>query len=502
MNFEEIVKGLPVKVLKSSGDREISSVEFDSRKVKEGSLFIAVKGFTVDGHDFVKSAVEKGCAAILVDSSRDHLSSEELLAMTSGMDIAVAEIEDTRHAMALVASAFYGHPADKLDCVGVTGTKGKTTTTFMIYSILKHAGRIPGLIGTVFNIAGDKRSESHHTTPESVELYSMIGEMADLDSDSLVMEVSSLGLKFDRVCGLRFDVACFTNLYEDHIGGNEHPDMEDYADSKIRIFDSAENAVVNLDGNIPERGIAKAKACPKVFTISLKEDADVTAYDIRHETRDGRPGSAFMLRSPWYEGEVFVGLPGLFNVYNALFAISAAGILGVSLENVRGALEKVFVPGRVQPIPNKLGISVLVDYAHNAVALESVIKAMRDVCEGRIITLFGCGGNRAKSRRYEMGEVSGKLSDLTVITSDNPRDEEPMAIIEDILTGMNKTDGEYITIPDRREAIGEAIRRAKPGDIVLIAGKGHENYQIFGKETRHFDDAEEAKKVIAELEGV
>lgn len=502
MNFEEIIKGLPVRVLKSSSDREISSVEFDSRKVKEGSLFIAVKGFTVDGHDFVKSAVEKGCAALLVDSSRDRLDENELLSLTSGKDIAVAEIDNTRHAMALVASAFYGHPADRLDSIGVTGTKGKTTTTFMIYSILKQAGRIPGLIGTVVNIAGDKQEESHHTTPESVELYSMMNEMVRCDSDSLVMEVSSLGLKFDRVYGLKFDVACFTNLYEDHIGGNEHPDMEDYADSKIRIFESARNAVINLDGNIPERGIMKAKSCPNVYTVSLKEDADVTAYDVVHETRDGRPGSVFKLRSPWYEGEVFVGLPGLFNVYNALFAISAAGILGVDLKDVKEALAGVFVPGRVQPIPNRLGISVLVDYAHNAVALESVINAMRDVCSGRIITLFGCGGNRARSRRYEMGEVSGKLSDLTVITSDNPRDEEPMAIIEDILTGMKKTEGEYITIPDRREAIGEAIRRAQPGDLVLIAGKGHENYQIFGKETRHFDDAEEAKKVIAELEDV
>lgn len=479
--------------------KRITSVEYDSRKVADGSMFVAIKGFTSDGHDFIEKAVEAGASAVAVDKNRENYPNEELQALVSGKDVTVVEIEDTRKAIALLSATFYNHPEDRLDLVGVTGTKGKTTITFMIREILKRAGHESGLIGTVCNMIGDEKRKASHTTPESHEVYELLEEMARKSFDSCVMEVSSQGLKLDRVYGLRFDVGCFTNLYEDHIGPNEHPDMEDYLNCKLRIFDSSRTAVVNNDCPVSKTVIEYASGKCPVYTYGLTPDSDCYASNIKAEKRNGITGTSFDLVSPWYEGEIFVALPGKFNVYNALCAISVAGLLKVSFDKVTGALANVFVPGRVQPVKNDLGISILVDYAHNAASLENVLLTLKEYTEGKIITVFGCGGNRSTTRRFEMGEVSGKLSDYTVITSDNPRKEEPMQIIDNIVTGMERTDGEYEVVPDRAEAISKAIASAKPGDTVLIAGKGHEDYQIFADRTIHFDDCEVAAEAALKI---
>ena len=314
------------------------------------------------------------------------------------------------------------------------------------------------------------------------------------------MEVSSQGLKLDRVYGIRYRCACFTNLYEDHIAPNEHPDMEDYMRCKLKIFDNCENGIINTDCEAGRQAAEYASSRCNVITYGLAEGAQVRASDLTKKRMGHVTGTEFTVTSPFYNGRVFTALPGEFNVYNALCAITCAGVLGVDFEAVKQALGEISVPGRVQPVENNLEITILVDYAHNAAALESVVRTLRDYTEGRIITVFGCGGNRSRTRRFEMGEVSGNLSDYTVITSDNPRNEAPEAIIEDIVTGISKTSGKYEIVQDRSEAICRAIEMAAPGDTVLIAGKGHEDYQIFADKTIHFDDHEQAQLAVKKAE--
>ncbi|MBR2295229.1 MAG: UDP-N-acetylmuramoyl-L-alanyl-D-glutamate--2,6-diaminopimelate ligase [Clostridiales bacterium] len=497
IRLNNLLHGTDARIICGDGKKKITAVEYDSRKIVPGALFIAVKGFTSDGHDYISKALELGASAIVVDGNRDNYPDEELISMAG--DATVIEIRDTRKAMASLSANFYNHPEDRLDLVGVTGTKGKTTITFMIRSILKCAGHDTGLIGTVCNMIGEEKRHSEHTTPESHEIYGLLEEMAEKSFDSCVMEVSSQGLKLDRVYGLRFDCGCFTNLYEDHIAPNEHPDMEDYFNCKMKIFDSSKTAVINSDCERSEDAVAYAsERCP-VYTFGLTDKSDCYAKNIRKERRNGVTGTVFDLVSPWYEGEIFVALPGKFNVYNALCAICVAGILKIDIDPVREALSTVFVPGRVQSVRNDLDISIIVDYAHNAASLENVVTTLKEYTEGRVITVFGCGGNRSRTRRFEMGEVSGNLSDYTVITSDNPRKEEPVDIIADIVTGIEKTKGLYEIVPDRTEAILRAIEKAKPGDTVLIAGKGHEDYQIFADRTIHFDDCEVASRMASEV---
>ena len=491
-----LFQDIPARLIAGDMNERVDCVVYDSRKAGENSLFVAIKGFNSDGHSYIPDVLSKGASCIVAETGNETFSEDELRKIASEHNASVLMLDDTKKGIALISAAYYGHPEDRLDLVGVTGTKGKTTTTFMMHEILRRDDHKTGLIGTVKNIIGDEEMHSVHTTPQAHELYELFDKLARKGFDSCVMEVSSLGLKFDRVYGLRFDVACFTNLYEDHISEEEHPDMEDYLVSKLKIFDSCRTAVINRDCEAAGRAIAYAsERCP-VYTYGLTDEADCYAYDIKKVRKGHVTGSSFKVRSPWYNTEFFVALPGIFNIYNALCAICTAGILKADEKNVREGLEKVFVPGRVQPVENDLGISILVDYAHNAASLKSVLETLREYTEGRIITVFGCGGNRSRTRRFEMGEVSGDLSDLTIITSDNPRNEEPAAIINDIVTGISKTDGKFETIEDRYEAIEHAVFIASPGDTVLIAGKGHEDYQIFADRTIRFVDHEAALKAV------
>ena len=496
-----LLQGLNYTLLTGDLKRRITSVEYDSRKIGNAGLFVAIKGFTSDGHDFIKTALSSGAACIVADKNRDILEDSELIALAQEFDATVVTAEDTRKAIAVLSANFFEHPEDRLDLVGVTGTKGKTTVTFMLHEILKRDDHGTGLIGTVCNLVGEEKRKASHTTPESHEVYEFLEELARKNFDSCVMEVSSQGLKLDRVYGLKFDIGCFTNLYEDHIAPNEHPDMEDYFNCKLKIFDSSAIGVVNSDCDVADRVIEYASSRCRIYTYGLTSDSDCYATDIKTVRKGSVTGTEFNVVSPWYEGPMFVALAGKFNVYNALCAICVAGILKVDYSKVKEALATLKVPGRLQPVENEMGVNILVDYAHNAASLENVLETLREYTPGRVITVFGCGGNRSVTRRFEMGEVSGKLSDYTIITSDNPRKEEPEAIIKDIVTGMNRTSGKYETVIDRKSAIFKAVDMAEEGDTVLIAGKGHEDYQIFADKTIFFDDAITAAEAVKETEG-
>ena len=500
MKLEELLRNVDYDYVAGSLDKIVEGVEFDSRKVTVNSLFVAVIGFKSDGHSYIEKAIEQGASVIVVDAQRKVYGKSELEKISADKDVTFIEAKDNRIALAQCSSSFYGLPQNKLDIFGVTGTKGKTTTTFMLYEIFKACEDKSGLIGTVCNIVDGMQEKAIHTTPESKDLYELLGRFVSSSSRRIAMEVSSQGLKLNRTYGLKYKIACFTNLYEDHIAPEEHPDMEDYLRCKLKIFDTADIAVVNGDSNEAARVLAYAgDSCKSVITYGFSNEYDCYATDVRPEQRDGTVGTCFNVVSPWYKGEIFIPIPGDFNVYNALCALCVAGVENISFDIVKTALEGVFVPGRLQSVKNNQGFSCVVDYAHNAASLESVLKALRGYTEHEIITVFGCGGQRAIQRRFEMGEVSGKYSDLTVITSDNPRGENPSDIIENIITGIEKTDGKYIVIPDRKEAISYAVQRAKKGDMILIAGKGHEDYQIFADRTIHFDDFETATEIIGAL---
>ena len=488
------------RVITGNSRVKVTSVEFDSRKVTEGSLFVAVKGFTSDGHSYIKSALEKGASVIVADENDCPYTDEELKAMAEGTGACVLKAKDTRLQCALLSREFFGHPEKKLNMIGITGTKGKTTIAFMVRDILETAGKKSGLIGTVCDIIGDEKIHAAHTTPEARDNYEMLARMAECGSDACVMEVSSQGLKLDRVYGIVYDVGCYTNFYEDHIGGNEHPDMQDYLNCKLKLWEQTKTAVINMDTPVSGEFYVKAQQCGcQIITYGLSDTCDVQAYDLENGMKDGRAGTYFSLLSPWYNGRLFVAIPGEFNVYNALCALTAAFLSGADAKAVEKSLAGIEVPGRLQPVKNELGITILVDYAHNAASLENVLDTLKKAASGRVITVFGCGGDRSHTRRFEMGEVSGNKSDYTIVTSDNPRTEDPEVIVGHIVSAIEKTPGKFETVIDRAEAIHKAISIAQPGDIVLIAGKGHEDYQIFKDRTIHFDDAEVAAEAASRI---
>ncbi|MCR5339873.1 MAG: UDP-N-acetylmuramoyl-L-alanyl-D-glutamate--2,6-diaminopimelate ligase [Saccharofermentans sp.] len=500
MLLSDILKELDTRIITGDPSCDVTSVEFDSRRVKAGSVFVCIKGFTVDGHSFAGSAASSGAACVIVDADREGFDDDMLIDAVKDTGCVIVETRDTKKALAVTAAALQGHPERELDVYGITGTKGKTTSTFLLRAIFEAAGKKSGLVGTVCNIICGEKIPAKHTTPESSEIFGMMHSLKENGGDSLVMEVSSQGLKLDRVYGIKYRAAAFTNLYEDHIAPEEHPDMDDYFSCKLKIFDNCTTAIVNADCEQASKVCEYASSRCKVLTYGIDSDADFKAEDLTLERRDHVTGTKFTLRSSYISGEFFVALPGRFNVSNALCAIAMACCAGCDEESIRKALATASVPGRLQPVENKLGLNILVDYAHNAAALENVLLTLKKYTEGKVITVFGCGGDRSVTRRFEMGEVSGDLSDKTIITSDNPRSEDPMAIIANIINGIGKTNGKFEVYADRASAIRHAIKTAEPGDTVLIAGKGHEDYQIFKDKTIHFDDVEQAEKAVAEIE--
>jgi len=482
VDFRELIAGLPVKAQSADMEVGIRGIAYDSRQVQPGFLFVAIRGLVTDGHRFVNEAVSRGAAGLLLERG---------LAVPEG--VAWAVVPDTRQALALVASRFYGEPARALSLIGVTGTNGKTTTTHLIAALMRVRHAKVGLVGTIHNAIGDEILPVHHTTPESLELQALLRRMADAGVREVVMEVSSHGLRLHRVAGLRFDVAVFTNLTQDHL--DFHADMEDYFASKAMLFDGLDkDALAVVNGDDPYGRRLRPRTGARLITYGVREAADVRAVDISI----GSAGVRFTVESGWGRFPLFLPLTGLFNVYNALAAVCVGFGKGLAPEVMADVLARVpGVPGRFERIDRGQDYTVIVDYAHTPDGLENVLRAAREVARGRVISVFGCGGDRDRKKRPLMGAVSAAGADYTVLTSDNPRSEEPLRIIADIEQGYRgiRPDG-YVVVPDRREAIRHACAAARPGDIVVIAGKGHEHYQIIGNQRLEFDDRREAALVL------
>ncbi len=477
MLLSQLAKGIGTL---HGGDVTLSSIEYDSRKVKEGSLFCCIVGTFFDGHAYAKSAIENGAAALVVERELDF-------------DVPQLVVENSRIAMAKMSAEWFNHPEKELRIVGVTGTNGKTTTTYMIKSVMERAGIKTGLIGTIRNMIGDKTIEAEHTTPESVDLYKLLRNMADEGVNTVVMEVSSHALHQNRVHGLRFAVGVFTNLTQDHL--DYHKTFENYFMAKKILLTMSDEAIINID-DAYANDMKDGLTIP-VTTFGIRENADVYASDIDITTR----GVQFDLKSEGLTTRLNVPIPGLFSVFNAMGAIATCFRLGVHIGEIKAGLEDMqTVSGRLEPLPtNGRDFSVFVDYAHTPDALENILKTIRDFAKGRIITVFGCGGDRDKAKRPIMGEVAGRYSDMLVITSDNPRTEDPFLILEAIEEGAKKSGCSYEVIEARKDAVDRALHLAKTNDVVVIAGKGHENYQEINGVKHHFDDKEIVASLLEQL---
>lgn len=469
-----------------TGDPEIqvSNIVNDSRKVTDSSLFFCISGAAFDGHNFAKEVVEKGAKVLVVEKEVGEFEG-----------VTIVKVENTRYAMALISAAFYGHPAEELKVIGITGTKGKTTTTYMVKSILENAGHKVGLIGTIETIIGDKHIPAKNTTPESMVIQQTFREMADAGCDTVVMEVSSQGLMLHRTAGFTFEIGIFTNLEPDHIGPNEHASFEEYMACKGMLFSQCRYGIANVDDE-HFQGVMKNATC-KLETFGFSEKADLRAENVELLKAPGYLGVKYQTKG-LTEMEVEIDIPGKFSVYNSLTAIAICLHFGVSQDNIKKALKVAKVKGRIEMVKVSDKFTLMIDYAHNAMSLESLLTTLKEYQPKRLVCVFGCGGNRSKLRRYEMGEISGKLADLTIITSDNPRDEEPQAIIDDIKIGMAKTHGKYIEIIDRKDAIRYAIRHGEEGDVIVLAGKGHEDYQEIKGKKYPMDERVLIQEILAE----
>ena len=462
-------------------DCEVNDVVYDSRKAKPGSVFVCLSGAVSDGHRYALAAVEKGAAFVVAERAVENCPVPVLLT------------PDSRYALALLSAAFFGHPAEQLKVIGITGTKGKTTTSYMVRAILEQAGHKTGLIGTVGVTIGETVIPTDNTTPESYEVQKYLRRMVEAGCEYCVMEASSIGLKGHRVDGFLFEVGLFTNFSPDHIGGAEHKDMEEYLYCKSLLFRKCRLGIVNVD-DAAWQGVLQGHTC-QVDTYGYSENAALRAKNDHLVNRPGYLGVHFQVEGA-LNFELEVDIPGRFSVYNALAAMAVCRHLGCSGEDMRRALDTVKVKGRVEAVPVPGDYTLLIDYAHNAVSMESILTTLREYHPHRLVCLFGAGGNRPKIRRYEMGEMSGRLADLSVITADNSRYEDVQDIIRDILVGMEKTQGKHIEIPDRRQAIRYCMEHHEPGDIVVLAGKGHEDYQEIQGVKYPFDERVVIREIL------
>ena len=489
MKLKQMLVGLEGLKVKGDLDIDIKGIEKNSKEVKEGYLFVAIKGFTVDGHEFINDAVKLGATAIMIEEGCDLKS----IKVPEGVTVVMAK--NTREALAITACNFYGNPSKKFKLIGVTGTKGKTTTTFMIKEILEKAGKKVGLIGTIATyINGKKLSDSDRTTPESLELQKIFAKMVEEKVEAVVMEVSSQSLKLHRVDGCEFDYVLFTNFSEDHISPNEHPDMEDYFKSKLKLFEMCTTGIVNVD-DLHGARIPKLFPESNITTYGIDNFANVLAKDITVTNSY----VDFRVKITDRNERVKTRIPGRFSVYNSLAAICVAQKFGITSEIVKQALEEIRVPGRSELVDNKLEIPIMIDYAHSPESLQNILQAVKSYTRGKVICVFGCGGDRDSGKRAIMGEISGKIADYTFITSDNPRTEDPQKIVDQIEEGMKKTNGKYSVVVDRTEAIEQAIKMATKRDIIVLAGKGHEPYQEINGVKHPYDERIIVKELIEKI---
>lgn len=459
-------------------EKEINAIAYDSRKVQKGDLFVCITGFQTDGHKYAQKAIEAGAVAILCEKA----------IQSDNKDVTILQTKNTRHALAILSSNYYKHPCNSMNVIGVTGTNGKTTTTYLIKSVLDSIGHKVGIVGTIENRIGQKVLHADRTTPESLELQQLFYQMKQENVTDVVMEVSSHSLDLHRVDGIQYNIGIFTNLTQDHL--DYHKTMENYKIAKSLLFQRSNKSVINIDDEAGE--FMKQNAKGEVLTFGIDKQADITAKEIDISA----DGVKFTLCYDNKQYMVSLHTPGRFSIYNALGAIGACIFMGIAMEDIIAGLNSnVGVAGRFQTIKSTKA-NAIVDYAHTPDGLENILKTAQEFVKGKIITVFGCGGDRDKTKRPIMGEIAGKLSDYCIITSDNPRTENPASILDDVEVGMKKTNCEYIKLVDRREAIRHAVEYGQKGDLIIIAGKGHEDYQIFADKTIHFDDVEEVKKAF------
>lgn len=489
MKLKEMLVGLEGLKVKGNLDLEIKGIESNSKEIKKDYLFIAINGFDTDGHQYVGSAIENGATAVMIEEGCD------LKSLTIPDGIVVVMAKNTREALAICSSNFYRNPSRKFKLIGVTGTKGKTTTTFMIKEILEKAGKKVGVIGTIATyVNGKKVKDSDRTTPESLELQREFVQMVEAGVEVVVMEVSSQSLKLHRVDCCEFDIVLFTNFSEDHISPKEHPDMKDYFNSKLKLFEMCKTGIVNED-DLYGAKIPRLFPDNNIITYGIDNFANVLAKDITITNSY----VDFKVKIKDRNERVKTSIPGRFSVYNSLAAICVAQKFGISPEIVKEALSEVRVPGRSELVNNKKEIPIMIDYAHSPESLQNILQAVKSYTRGKVISVFGCGGDRDSGKRPIMGEISGKIADFTFITSDNPRTEKPENIVSQIENGMKKTKGKYKVVVDRTQAIKEAIQMATKRDIIVLAGKGHEPYQEINGVKYPYDERIIVNEIIENL---
>ena len=492
--LKELLKETEYEVLRGDENAKVSDLTNDSRQIREGSAFFCFIGAQSDGHAYIGNALKAGAKALVIQ--REVEFEKEGIAEELLEGVTIVKTEDTRYALAVASAEFYDHPAKKMLTIAVTGTKGKTSITSMVHRILTKAGHKVGTIGTVGADVGGELIKTETTTPESLDVEKFFDLMVKNGCDACVMEVSSQALMLHRVSGILFEFGLFTNLSPDHIGGAEHKDMADYIHCKSLLFRQCRHGIFNYDDD-HYADMVRECTCD-ISTFSCHKPSDLQAKEIEYVREAGFLGMSF--RTTGSIEETFrVSAPGEFSVYNALAAVAVCHAAGVDIGIIKEALLDVHVRGRMEPVHISPHFTLLIDYAHNAVAVESILKAMRKYEPKRIVSLFGCGGNRSKLRRYEMGEMSGLYADLSILTEDNSRMESVDDIIADIVTGISKTDGEYVIIPDRKEAIRYSIEHAQDGDIILLLGKGHEDYQDKGGVKRPFDERVIIQEILEEI---
>ncbi len=481
MTLSELLEG--IEIIESQGNIsvKISGIAFNSNEVKPGDVFVCIEGFKTDGHDFAYDALEKGAVAVVAQKKIEDTAATMVI------------VPNTRLALARIAAAYYNYPHRKFKLMGVTGTNGKTTTTYLVKSILENCGQKVGLIGTNQNMIGDEIIPSHHTTPDSLELMELFEKMAEEEVDTVIMEVSSHSLALDRVAALEFDVSAFTNITQDHL--DFHKTMDNYIDAKAMLFKKCRKAVLNADDPAFEK-MVKSCECD-VISYGAENESNLSASNVVYKAN----GVEFDIS---YDGETKkaqLAIPGKFSVYNALTAAGCCLAAGLSISQVVEGLKTARgVKGRIEVVETNTDYTVIIDYAHTPDGLLNILNTIRGFANGRVVTLFGCGGDRDKTKRPQMGKIAGELSDFCVVTSDNPRTEEPSEIIRDVLVGISETNCEYVVVENRFEAIEYALDNAKKNDIILLAGKGHETYQILKDRTIVFDEREIVQKLIDSTE--
>lgn len=482
MDLREILKGVDYELIKGDMDKDILDIQYNSKNVEKDSLFIAIEGYSTDGHKYIKSAIEKGAKTIVCSKDIEEIEG----------DYTLLKVQDGRKALAILASNYFDNPKDKLKIIGITGTNGKTTTTFMIKSILEEAGYKVGLLGTISNYIGDKRIPTERTTPESLEMHKLFKDMVEEGVEYCVMEVSSHSLYLNRVYGIKFEEGIFTNLTQDHL--DFHETFDNYYKAKFILFENSKKSIINIDDEYGKKLLMDIER--ESLTYSTEKASNLSAYNIKMHSR----GIKFSVDYKNEKEEIDIHIPGRYNISNALGAILACLNEGISLKVIKEGLENLSgVPGRCEIVTKNynLGYDVIVDYAHTPDGLDNILKTAREFTKGRLISIFGCGGDRDRTKRPIMGNIGTELSDIAIITSDNPRTEEPLMIIEDILKGIKKDN--FIVVENRREAIKRAMEMAKKDDVIVLAGKGHEDYQILKDKTIHFDEREVVKEIIKEL---